>query len=404
MMCRKTVILVALTVGLAAAPATADVTVLGLRSLDGDESLADTLTKFVRSFIASRGIDTVAANTQTLEQMAMISDCPDDVTPACLRDMAGALGAQEMIYGFLTRMGEGTRFTYSLDLRRFSTSRRRDVGSAQGTFESTRQGTANLQILANSLLDTLYERRPATSFIVQSNEPGAAVFVDGRRVGETGAEPLWVTGIEAGNRDVRIEKDGFDPWERTIQVSAGDYRLVEAPLAEIETRVAAAPPRLPVPVAIPEPPVAAAPEEDDEPGYWSDWRAIAGWGAAGGGVVLAGIGIGFTAAVAGINDDPDFAAFRAQTLVGEDSCARARASGQSDIIDLCDSGETYAILQFVMYGLSAAALGTGAYFVVSKLLEEGETESDASAGGAGEIALVPFGAPGGGGFVLAGWF
>jgi len=405
-----------LFVGLSAATtASADVTVLGLRSLDGDEALAENLTRYVRTFIASRAIGTVSSQTQTLEQMILISDCPEDVDARCLREMADALGAEEIIYGFLTRMpGEDeTRYTYTVDIRRYVAAHPRDEKKAQVNFESNRQGTANLQILVNALLDTLYDRQAGTSLIVQSNEPGATVLVDGRSVGRTGAEPLWITDVAPGSHLVRIEKEGFDAWERELDVVAHEYRLLEAPLSETETHVAVTPPP---PVGETNPPPTGEgegegegepePEQPEGPSYWDDWRTIAGWSTLGGGIVFAGVGLAFTVSIAGINDDSGFAEFRAQTPVGVDACDRADSVGRSDIVDLCDSGSTYTILQFVMYGLAAGAIGTGAYFLIANVLDDESSESEPEAEASADVgvAVSPFGLPGGGGLTLAGWF
>jgi hypothetical protein len=382
---------------LAAAPgARADVTVLGLRSLDGDEALAEKLTQFLRDFVGTRGVATVAGQTQTLEQMLLLGDCGDDVDARCMREIADMLGADEVLYGFVTRMpGDGDRFTYSIDVRRFSSATHRDVETAGGTLEPTRQGTANLQILANTLIDDLWGRTSPTTLIVQSNEPNAEVFVDDRAVGRTGSEPLWIGDVTSGEHSVRIVKDGFDEWSRTVSLEENQYRLLEAPLNEVAAAAVEPPPEV-----VPEvPPVEPEPEG---PGYFDDWHNIAGWASVGGGVAFLVTGIALTASVSGLNDDGRFAEYRANTPEGQDACDRADGDPDASYIrDVCDSGSTYEIVQFVMYGLAAVAAGTGAYFLLTADGDEAQPEDDADTA---SVSFAPIGLPGGGGLGISGRF
>jgi hypothetical protein len=369
-----------------------EVTVLGLRSLDGDEDVAETITRYLRDFIQSRGLDLVSTQTQTLEQMMLLADCGDDVGRQCLRDIADLLEADEIVYGFVSRMPtEGGRFTFSIDARRFSAESRRDVETADGSLDPARPGIAPVQILANMLIDRLYAQTAATTLIVECNLQGAAVFLDGERVGQTGAGPIWFANIAPGEHELRVEKDDL-VFERAVDVGRQEYRLVEARL-EAGGAVAVGPgPGL----GGGEGPGGAG-EEPGAGGYWSDWHTWVGWGSVAVAAALAGVGIASTVQVSSINDDPDFAAYRRDTLDGVDMCDRAASDPlASHIRDLCDSGQTWEIVQFVMYGLAAVAAGTGIYMLVT----QGEDESpDAAAGGAG-VAVMPFGTPGGGGLGL----
>ena len=383
-----------------ATEARAEVTVLGLRSLEGDEALAERLTDFIRQFIGERRLDSVSDKTQTLEQMMLLTEnCGEDVDPRCMREIADLLGAPEVVYGFISRMpGEGGRFTYAVDVRRFSAASRRDVKSASGTLESSRQGTANLQILTSTLLDTLWDRRPPTTLIVQSNEPDAAVYLDGDLVGRTGSEPLWITDIQPGEHEVRVAKDGFDPWERMVDVTADQYRLLEAPLAGEGGVVAVGPENPPIGPVIPPPPVDGSEEEN---GFWSDWRTWTGLAGIAVGVGLAGGGMAISLELNSINKDAEWVAYRASTPPNIDTCDRASSDpGATYIQDLCDTADTYGIVQWVMYGLGAAFAGVGIYFVVDSALDEREAAPDSGTA----LTLMPYGLLGGGGLGLSGTF
>ena len=390
-----------------AAGARGEVTVLGLRSLEGDEALAERVTGFLREFITGRELDTVSERSQTLEQMLLLTEnCGEDVDTPCMREIADLLGADEVVYGFIARMpGAEGRFTYAIDVRRYSVSSRRDVQSASGALEPNRQGTANLQILANTLLDKLWDRQAETTLIVQSNQPDAAVYIDGDLVGRTSAEPLWLGGVSSGEHEVLVEKDGFDPWERLVDVVDGQYRLLEAPLtSDGGTTVAVGPD--------PDDPgngggtVVTPPPGGDETGgddIWSDWHLWAGMGSIVAGIGLAGGGLGFSLGISDMQDDPQFVNYRRAHPTSPDVCQDASSDPDAAYIrDICDSASTYQIVQFVMYGLGAAAAGVGIYFLVAADWEgegdDGGSEPDTA------LTLAPLAFFGGGGLGLSGTF
>jgi len=68
--------------------------------------------------------------------------------------------------------------------------------------------------------------RPAF-FTIRSTPDGARVEIDGKRVGTT---PLERRRIRAGKRTLRIERDGFLPWEDTVRARAGRTVDVDAVL------------------------------------------------------------------------------------------------------------------------------------------------------------------------------
>jgi hypothetical protein len=63
--------------------------------------------------------------------------------------------------------------------------------------------------------------------IVESRPQGAAVVVDGRRVGTT---PLSIADVQAGTHAIRIERDGYRIWTAGVNISAGAQNRVTASL------------------------------------------------------------------------------------------------------------------------------------------------------------------------------
>ncbi len=65
------------------------------------------------------------------------------------------------------------------------------------------------------------------SVLVESRPPGARVVIDGEPAGTT---PIVVTDLPPGQREVRIERDGYTPWVTVVEVPAFDRLRVAASL------------------------------------------------------------------------------------------------------------------------------------------------------------------------------
>jgi TonB family protein len=93
-------------------------------------------------------------------------------------------------------------------------------------------------------LEKMVVRPTRATFSVESTPAGASVSVDGKPAGAT---PLPRLQVQPGKRTVRLEKEGFKPWEREVEISAGETKTVSAHLQPVETRPAPPPPRPPEP-------------------------------------------------------------------------------------------------------------------------------------------------------------
>jgi serine/threonine protein kinase len=92
-----------------------------------------------------------------------------------------------------------------------------------------------------------------SGFSLDSRPPGASVFVDGRRLAK--GTPLRVVDLEPGDHHVRIEAEGYAPWESSLHVTRG--MVLDLPTAQLMARTAAPIPQpLPAP-ALPTRPVSA---------------------------------------------------------------------------------------------------------------------------------------------------
>lgn len=117
---------------------------------------------------------------------------------------------------------------------------------------------------------------PTTGLVtLHVDQDGAAVLLDGERVGTT---PLPPGQLEAGEHVLRVELEGYEDAEQTITVARGGEQTVEMTL-------------VPLPEPEPEPaPVAEAP-------FWHRWWF---WTAIGVVVVGAGLGVGLGVGLSGV--------------------------------------------------------------------------------------------------------
>ena len=67
------------------------------------------------------------------------------------------------------------------------------------------------------------------SFTITSRPQGAAVFMNGRRIGTT---PLELENLPVGSRAVRVTLEGYDTWSRAVEVVADRRTAIVASLEE----------------------------------------------------------------------------------------------------------------------------------------------------------------------------
>jgi hypothetical protein len=92
--------------------------------------------------------------------------------------------------------------------------------------------------------------------VVRSNVAGDELTIDGRALGSTGPERHT---LSAGEHAVRVEKDGYAPWDGTVEVPPAESVTLRATLRS--GRASARPPQRPAQVAAAQP--AESSQEDD---------------------------------------------------------------------------------------------------------------------------------------------
>jgi hypothetical protein len=369
--------LVALAVSLAApAVASADdsVTVLGMRSLEGDDDFALTLSGALR-YAASQvaGWD-VSDREISLDQMMLAHGC-DEPSTGCMSAVASSLDTQKVIFGTVERVTSGDDFDFAVHIRMFDAGSSGIEGEVSDTIPRVRSDIDQLRARVRRYVDQLAGEVQTGTLVVGANVEGAEVFIDGDSLGFISGGELRAD-LPAGAPEVEIRAEGYATFSQRVTIDGGGQATVEAVLVEGEGDA-----------------VEVGGSVSSGGGLSQStlgWLFIAGGGvglvfATVAGLVLDGIGelqLGLDL----VGDDERVTAYREATLEGDDFCDRADQNAGSDseaeyVSGKCSSASTWTAIWWT--GLIAGAVlgGVGAFFL---LTDEGE-ENPADAG----LVLAP---------------
>jgi hypothetical protein len=189
---------------------------------------------------------------------------------------------------------------------------------------------------------------------------GAGVWVDGVQSGLLGAGGLTISGVGAGPHHLAVTKAGYEKFERNITMASGATETVAVQLSAIEgADVAEAGPAaamdLSSPLTTPPPESTASTKVGS---------LIAGYALAGLGIASVGFGIYSSSRISDVNSKLD--KYRRYPCVSGagDVCKSdgktvigARTAAEDQYVkDQQNTGSTYSSLQWVGYGVGAAAL------------------------------------------------
>lgn len=353
-------------------------TVLGLLSTEQTASFSEEFSSYLRDAVAARPELGHTGKDQTLEQVAMAFGCLESLDPMCLADIGSSLETGNLIYGKVDATG-GDDPGYKVTITLFDVTGGKVLKTTSVTIAEDKQGSIYLQEASDRIIAELFGEEPETAIIVQSNVAGAAILLDDVKVGKTGSEPFWLRDVDPGEHVIKVEKEKFEPFEKEIKIEKGSRMDIDAPLY----------------IAGEKPPVegggggvtpvGGGPKVDkDKKKNKNKVKMGVGAGVTAVGLGLIGVGGGMTGKVASANDD--LSAARAVTLQGQDVCAcfdkglpTADCFGSSawptgvdpgKVKDACSSGKLGQTAQFVFYGVGAAALGVGLYFLIDSIVKE----------------------------------
>lgn len=377
----------------AAAPALADTTnvvVLGLRSLEGDDELANDVTMRVRESVGRIEGWTASPTAVSMSQMSLAHGC-DELDAACLSDIARGLQADRIIYGTLRRTSARAGYDFALMLSLYDA----ESGAIERQVDDIiPSGEASYDALGERI-DKLVQRLGSTlvggAISVQVNVADADVLVNGQSVGQARDGALRLEGLAGGQYRVEVSKDGYVTHTSTITVVEGSEATISAVLNKQSLDLADY-------------------SMGDEPGGghrlgWLGWTLI---GVSGASLVGAGVSM---LRISTIDDDALLNDYRDRVALGnvtareqgsrvyEDVCDAAEAGLFEDpmaddprgdlerVADLCAEADVWEVMQWVFIGTAVAAGGVGTYLVLTA--DDGDDPSERVREGGPSLVVAP---------------
>jgi hypothetical protein len=213
-----------------AGPVRADsaaVTVLGVRSLDGEDQLERRISQALRSSARSVEGYKVSDREVSLAQMSLAHGC-EDVDAACLGQIASTLSADRLLYGNLVHSGDKVRIT----LFNFNAGSGLIESSAERSVLAAQLAEPTLGPIMTALVQRLAGKgsHGFGTLRVTGNRPGAEVAVDGKPAGKLDASgELVLTQVAEGPHAVSVVTvDGRDRRELSVDVRADTTTTLKA--------------------------------------------------------------------------------------------------------------------------------------------------------------------------------
>ncbi|HET6347270.1 MAG TPA: PEGA domain-containing protein [Myxococcota bacterium] len=148
---------------------------------------------------------------------------------ACLAEIGGALGVDNLIVGDVGKVAE--RFVVTLRL--LDVRKSRALARVNETFEGQEDQLLGAVRQAGRRLIGV-DRDEAGGLAIATSQPQASVFLDGDLVGDSPLPPIKT--LRAGKHAIRVSKDGFIDWRSDVFVEAGNTTAVWSALDEAPQR------------------------------------------------------------------------------------------------------------------------------------------------------------------------
>jgi hypothetical protein len=354
--------------------------VLGFEPLEGvPETLAADITDALRQRVAATK-EYQLLQGKDLVELKLIFACSDEA-PACLAQAGKSLGASKLIFGNVKKTGGDFMVTIKL----LDVSRAVVESFTTDTVPGGRANATALRQLAPIWLAKLSGRGNGT-ITVRANFVGAAVSLDGTRVGVTGTSPVVISDVSPGKHEVAVEKSGYATTKQEFTLAAGQSLPLTLDLS-------------PVSVEVPKPAGQAEAEthgaqlgsgspSDSEGDSNTHQAARTGfWVAVVGTAVAGGLAVKYGLDVRDINQQLDqYRRFTCSTSSAGlcDSQGNASqpltAAQKSSVSTLTDKGDKDQALQWVFVGVGGAFAIAGGYLLYKGYLAaEGQGNGGQSA-------------------------
>jgi hypothetical protein len=367
---------VTLSFGLASRASAEDVStvVLGLRSAEGDDDLANSMTDALRTMARKVSGWKVVDRAVSMAQMSLAHGC-DDIDAPCLSEIAKGLQADRLLFGTLRRVGPKNKFDFEVSVSIFNAGTR-TIGKTESAVIPRADARVKKALVAHAepLVAKLAAGDQGSGVLsLQVNVSSAEVRVDGAIVGQTRDKVFLLEGLKEGDHHLEITALGHLTHNQQILIASGQRTEIKVNLEPV-----------PEPEPEPAPALALTDQQTEESGSGSiSWLGytLIGVGAAS----LAGWGVSMYL-VDSTNKNDTFVQYkRAFPETADDVCdladggdnasGRVSASQLADVKSLCSRGRTFNLLQWVFLGAGVLSASVGTFILVS----EGGSEEQARA-------------------------
>jgi hypothetical protein len=205
--------------------------VLGLEAIDGaPDNLAADITDALRQRVAATK-DYQLLQGKDLVEVKLVFACPDEA-PACMSQAGKSLGASKLIFGSVKKAGNDFQVTLKL----LDVNRAVVESFETDTIPKKRADSSSLRQMAPVWLAKLSGKGNG-GITVRANFSGAAVSLDGTKVGVTGNDPVAVADVAPGKHEVSVERSGYTTTKQEFTLAAGQNLPLTLSLSPVSVEV-----------------------------------------------------------------------------------------------------------------------------------------------------------------------
>lgn len=208
------------------------VIVLGIRTIEGDDDVARSLTDSIREAAQTVTDWEVAEEGPPLAQLLLVHGC-DEPDAACMAAIADDLQKDRVIYATIRRTGVGDEFDFSISLNTFNAQLGRIEHTMTDTIPRSELSRGELEERAGGYLDQIIGGSEVGTLRVHT-EPGAEVYLDGELAGTAdGSGWLEISPVGVGEHSVRVTHSEFAAGTGDVSVQANGRSELNVPLTAL---------------------------------------------------------------------------------------------------------------------------------------------------------------------------
>jgi len=207
------------------------VIVLGLRSMDGDDEFARSLSGVLRHAASQVRGWAVSPRDVSLAQMLIANGC-DDADVNCLGQIARGLHMQGVVFGTVRRSAPSGEYTFDVALGLYNSSTNSIDRNVNESLPRTRIDVDDLRAPARRYALMLSGQPAEGSLLVRAPDPNAQVTLDGQVIPGTGGQWI-VSNLSSGSHHLQVTALGRVPFTTDVNVVMGEQTTVSAPLPNV---------------------------------------------------------------------------------------------------------------------------------------------------------------------------